>query len=104
MGRLDSVLPESAAGENVEPAVDDAGLGSGVEASSGDVSIGDAVFKRIRLRPEPPASARLPQEYLTRHALASGRARFVHEVLRHRRPCGRWPLAAGRAAGRRWGG
>ena len=33
-------------GENVEPAVDDAGLGSGVQASSGDVSIGDAVLSR----------------------------------------------------------
>jgi len=30
-------------------------------------------------------------EYLTRYALEAGRARFVHKVLRHRRPCGRSP-------------
>ena len=51
IGRPDSVFPESADRETVEPAVDDAGLGSGVEARSGEVSIGDAVFEWISRGP-----------------------------------------------------
>jgi hypothetical protein len=90
IGRPDSVLPESADQETVEPAVDDAGLGSGVQARSGDVSIGDAVFERISRGP-CLLQAAATQEDLTRHALESGRARFVPEMLRHRRPCGRSP-------------
>jgi len=89
IGRPDSVFPESADRETVEPAVDDAGLGSGVEARSGEVSIGDAVFEWISRGPSLRQARGYTQEYLTGHPLESGRARFVHEVVRHRRRYGR---------------
>ena len=50
-GPSESVLPESGNGEDVQPAADDGGLGSGVEAGTRDVEVGEAVSEADEVGP-----------------------------------------------------